>query len=104
MHVRIAFGLLAMFGLIQTGNAGGKDTVAAVEDFRPGDTLRYTTDGSTPDHTSPFVVHGANEIHITKTTTYKARLYRPGFLPSQVQSRTVFVHDSTGGARAALKK
>ncbi len=105
MPARIVFGLLVMIsGLVNPGNAGGKHTLAAVEDFRPGDTLRYTTDGSTPDRTSRFVLLGANEIHVTRTTTFKARLYRPGFLPSEVQSHTVYVRDSAGTAQAVLRK
>lgn len=100
MAARIVFGLLVMMsGLVHMGNTGGKDTLASVEDFRPGDTLRYTTDGSTPDRTSRFVLYGANEIHITRTTTFKARLYRPGFLPSEVQSHTIYVRDSAETAR-----
>ena len=102
MSVRIVFGLLVMmFGLLCTANAGGKDTAAAVEDFRPGDTLRYTTDGSAPDRTSRFVLFGANEIFVTRTTTFKARLYRPGFLPSEVQSHTIYVRDSAKTTRVA---
>ena len=88
-------GLLVMVtGLIHTGISGGKDSLAAREDFRPGDTLRYTTDGSAPDRTSRFVLVGANEVVVTKTTTFKARLYRPGCIPSRVQSHTVYVRDS----------
>ena len=30
-----------MSALVRTGNAGGDDTIAAVEDFRPGNTLHY---------------------------------------------------------------
>jgi len=102
MAARIVFGLLVMMsGLVHMGNTGGKDTLASVEDFRPGDTLRYTTDGSTPDRTSRFVLFGANEIFVTRTTTFKARLYRPGFLPSEVQSHTIYVRDSAETARVA---
>lgn len=105
MPARIVFGLLVlMFGVVRTGSAGGKDSLAAVEDFRTGDTLHYTTDGSTPDRTSRFVLVGANEILVTRTTTFKARLYRPGFLPSEVRSHTVYVRDSAETAQAALRK
>ncbi len=92
--LRIGFGVLVMIsGVVSTGNAGGKDTIAVVQDFRPGDTLRYTTDGSLPDRTSHFVIFGANKVRVTRTTTFKARLYRPGFLPSTVQSQTVYVNE-----------
>jgi hypothetical protein len=107
MHVPagIVFGILMMIsGPVHTGNPGGKDTIATVADFRPGDTLRYTTDESIPDRTSRFVVFGANRIHVTKTTTFKARLYRRGFIPSDVQVHTVYVRDSLETARAVLKR
>jgi hypothetical protein len=98
-------GLLVMVtGLIHTGISGGKDSLAAREDFRPGDTLRYTTDGSAPDRTSRFVLVGANEVVVTKTTTFKARLYRPGCIPSRVQSHTVYVRDSAKPGQLAAGK
>jgi hypothetical protein len=97
MTVRSVFGLFVMMSvLVHTGNPAREGTLVAVQDFRPGDTLRYTTDGSTPGRNSSFVVLGANQVHVTKTTTFNARLYRPGFLPSAVQSRTVYVSDSVG--------
>ena len=104
LSAKIVVGVLMMMFFFQTGKTGGKDTLAAGEGFRPGDTLRYTSDGSTPDRTSNFVVFGANRIHVTKTTTFKARLYRPGFVPSEVQSHTVYVQDSSETARTVLKR
>jgi hypothetical protein len=105
MPTTIVLGTMVMMsGLVGTGNAGGKDTLAALADFRPGDTLRYTTDGSVPDRTSRFVLAGANEILVTETTIFKARLYRPGFLPSDVQSRTVYVGNPPLIGEAALRK
>jgi hypothetical protein len=104
MPARIVFGLLVMIsGLVCAGNAGEKDSLAVVADFSPGDTLRYTTDGSIPDRTSRFVVFGSNKVLVTVTTTFTARLYRPGFLPSEVQSYTVYVRDSMQPAQAALR-
>lgn len=96
--------LMMIPGLVHMGNTGGTDSPSTVDDFRPGDTLRYTTDGSTPDRTSHFVLFGANEVFVEKTTTFKARLYRPGFLPSEVQSQTVYVRDSAEAARAGLTR
>lgn len=100
-RVSIPILLVMMSGSAVTG---GKEPLPPVEGFRPGDTLRYTTDGSTPDRTSRFVLCGANQIVVTRTTTFRARLYRPGFLPGEVQSRTVYVRDSAGTTRAALTK
>jgi hypothetical protein len=99
MPARIVLGILVlMSGVALTGTPGGKDSTASMEDFRPGDTLRFTTDGSTPDRTSRFVLFGSNEVLVTRTTIFKARLYRPGYLPSEVQSCTVYVRDSTQSA------
>ncbi len=95
--------LLMIFGLVHMGNTEGRDAPATADDFRPGDTLRYTTDGSVPDRTSHYVVYGASEVFVARTTTFKAILYRPGFLPSEVQSQTVFVRDSMETARAGLE-
>ena len=106
MHISalIALGLIVMMGgMVHTGKAQGRDSLSNVEDFRPGDTLRYTTDGSSPDRTSRYVLAGANDILVVRTTIINARLYRPGFLPSEVQSRTVYVRGSGPPARAALK-
>jgi hypothetical protein len=36
-------------------------------------------------------VYGNNTVTISATTTFKARLYRPGYLPSAVQTRLVYV-------------
>jgi hypothetical protein len=92
MRTRIYFGLLCAF-LISIGHvrAGGGRSLAGIDDFGPGDTLRYTIDGSTPDRSSPFVLYSSNALFVPWTTTIKARLYRPGFQPSLVQSRTVRV-------------
>ncbi len=96
--------LLIIVGFVPVGIAGGKDSVANVEDFRPGDTLRFTTDGSIPNRMSRFVTFGANRVHVTRTTTFKAILYRPGFLPSGVQSSTVFVGERAPSARTAMRE
>jgi hypothetical protein len=86
---------LGLFGMLLAAiaclEAGNNKTLAGIDDFGPGDTLRYTLDGSTPDRTSPFVLYNSNALFVPWTTTIKARLYRPGFQPSLVQSRTVRV-------------
>jgi len=107
MHVpvRIVYGLLVMMcGLVHFGISGGKDSLATVDDFRPGDTLRYTTDGSIPDRTSSFVTLGANKIFVTRTTTFRAVLYRPGCLPSGVRSCTVYVREPAISSQTVMKK
>jgi hypothetical protein len=89
-RIVIGFAVLA-FILSQPGSAGGRTGRPTIENLLPGDTLRYTTDGSTPDRTSRFVVNGNNSIAVSRTTTIKARLYRPGYRPSDVQSHVVYV-------------
>ncbi len=102
-YAKLLFGLLMIIvGFVPVGIAGGKDSVATVEDFRPGDTLRYTTDGSIPNRMSRFVTFGANKVLVTRTTTFKAILFRPGFLPSGVQSSTVYVREPVPSARTAM--
>jgi hypothetical protein len=100
---KIVLGVFMMAGASSALSAGGKDTLEVRQDFRPGDTLRYTTDGSVPDRTSRFVLYGANDVVITRTTIFKARLYRPGFLPSTVQLDTVYVLDGMAPVRAGLR-
>jgi hypothetical protein len=85
-------------------HAGDPDTLIVNEDFRPGDTLRYTTDGTLPTRSSAFVLFGANRIPVTRTTTFLARLYRPGFPPTAVQSRTVVARDTTTRTLVVPKK
>ncbi len=93
MPKRIVFGFaVAACILVHSGNAGGSiRSNSNIENLLPGDTLRYTVDGSTPDRTSPFVVYGNSLVTISATTTFKARLYRPGYQASVVQSRLVYV-------------
>ena len=81
-----------------------RDTLITVEDFHPGDTLRYTTDGSVPDRTSRYVIYGANRLPVTQTTTFNARLYRKGFPPSEVKSATVYVQEAVTPIVPLLKK
>jgi hypothetical protein len=95
MLTRLALTMFYMFMFVSNiGFAGKKDSLVEFEDFRVGDTLRYTTDGSFPDRSSRYFIVGENKVHVTKTTTFRARLYRPGFLPSEVKTLTVYVRDS----------
>jgi hypothetical protein len=54
----------------------------------PGDTLRYTLDGSIPTAFSPAYL---GPLFLTRTTIIKARVYRVGTQPSEVYADTVFV-------------
>lgn len=53
-----------------------------------GCTLRYTTDGSAPSETNGYVSLTGN-FTTTTTRTYRFRLFREGWLPSPVVSRTL---------------
>ena len=54
-----------------------------------GATVRYTTDGSDPDATS---TQYANPVHLTATTTLKARAFKTGLTDSEVGSATFTVN------------
>jgi hypothetical protein len=71
--------------------AGDMKVLPFTQDIRPGDTIRYTVDGSIPGRSSLLVTYANNSVFVAGTTTYKARLYRPGFSPSNVHERTVYV-------------
>ncbi|MCS7304453.1 MAG: chitobiase/beta-hexosaminidase C-terminal domain-containing protein [Thermoguttaceae bacterium] len=51
----------------------------------PGATIRYTTDGSNPNETSPVYT---SPLSITRTTTIKAQAYRDGMQPSAIAVAT----------------
>ena len=90
MLAKLVFAILATHILvIHIGNAGTKDSLVVNEDFRVGETLRYTTDVSVPDRPSRFVV---------------ARLSRPGYLPSEVKTLTVYVADSLATSQVKWKR
>ena len=55
-----------------------------------GATIRYTLDGSTPTESSPTY---STPIHITSTTTIKARGYKRGWTPSDVASGTYTIEE-----------
>jgi hypothetical protein len=50
--------------------------------------LRYTIDGSEPDHTSTLFTA---PISVTKPTTIKAKVFAPDYLPSETVTNTYFV-------------
>ncbi|MGE5607933.1 MAG: chitobiase/beta-hexosaminidase C-terminal domain-containing protein, partial [Bacillota bacterium] len=57
-----------------------------------GAQIRYTTDGREPTATTGIVYTGP--IHITTTTTLRAAAFKPGYLPSTVDTQTyIFLQD-----------
>ncbi|MBP1539683.1 MAG: lamin tail domain-containing protein [Prevotella sp.] len=56
-----------------------------------GATLRYTTDGSTPTKESAVSTDGV--FNISETTPLRLRLFRKGYLPSQVITRSYIYRD-----------
>ena len=57
-----------------------------------GATIHYTTNGTDPTDSSPVY---SSAIHISSTTTLKARAYRNGWNPSDVASGTYTITDGT---------
>ena len=64
----------------------------AITSDTPGAVIRYTIDGSAPTAASGQVYSAP--IDVTTTTTLRAAAYRPGFLPSNVDTQTyIFLAD-----------
>lgn len=67
----------------------------------PGATIHYTMDGSEPSDSDPVYT---SPIHVSSTTTLKARAYKSGLTPSDVCTGTYTIYqepvppDSEGGA------
>jgi len=59
-----------------------------------GAMLKYTTDGTTPTLTNG-TVSGTGLFQVDKTTCYRFRLFRTGYLPSPVVTRTYLYNDKT---------
>lgn len=74
--------------------AGGifSGTASLVVDIPEGCTLRYTSNGTTPTATTG-TVSSTGRISTTSTHTYKLRLFRDGYLPSPVVTRTMIAND-----------
>ncbi len=53
-----------------------------------GGTIRYTTDGSEPEITSPVV---PASLAINKTTVVRARIFRTNYVPGEVITQTYFI-------------
>ncbi|MFT5125383.1 MAG: hypothetical protein ACI97B_004031, partial [Verrucomicrobiales bacterium] len=54
--------------------------------------IRYTTDGSQPSSQSSAYV---SNIVIAVTTTFRARVYEPGFHPGSILTHTYFINEPT---------
>lgn len=61
-------------------------------DIPEGATLRYTTDGSTPTLSNGNTSNTGN-FQISNTTTYRFRLFKDGYLPSPVVTRSYIYND-----------
>ncbi|MCF0243784.1 MAG: CotH kinase family protein, partial [Bacteroidaceae bacterium] len=59
-----------------------------------GATLRYTTDGTTPTMTNG-TTSTTGRISVTSSTTLRFRLFKEGYLPSEVVTRS-FIQDNSG--------
>ena len=57
-----------------------------------GATLRYTTDGSTPTQTNGYTSY-TGTFSFSKTTAYRFRLFKEGYLPSDVLTSTYIYND-----------
>jgi hypothetical protein len=56
----------------------------------PGGTIRYTTNGDVPTQSSQAY---SSPIHITTSTTIRARVFSSGYLPSEVVTNTYIIGD-----------
>lgn len=57
-----------------------------------GATLRYTTNGTTPTLTNGNTAYDGN-FNINKTTVYRFRLFKDGYLPSEVVTRSFILKE-----------
>lgn len=55
-----------------------------------GGTIRYTTDGSDPDITSPIY---SNPIDIPSTTILRARVFKANFIPGRIVTNSYFINE-----------
>lgn len=67
-------------------------TVNVTVQIPAGATLRYTTNGTTPTLTNGMT-NTTGTFTVSKTTCYRFRLFRDGYLPSRVVSRT-FIYNN----------
>jgi hypothetical protein len=57
----------------------------------PGGQIRYTTDGSTPGHTSPLF---SGTLNIDRTSTIKARVFELDKIPGPVVTRSYLINEN----------
>lgn len=76
--------VLAPTASVDTGTFGAAQTVT-LSCVTPGATIRYTTNGSTPDATSPLY---GGPIAVNATTTLEAIAFHAGMTDSPVMTRT----------------
>ncbi|MBX3425371.1 MAG: CotH kinase family protein [Pirellulales bacterium] len=75
---------------VKRGFYSSPQSVAITTDT-PGATIRYTIDGSAPTATTGTVYAGP--IAITTTTTLRAAAFKPGYLPTDVDTQTYLFLD-----------
>ena len=70
----------------------GATPVSITAPLAPGAVVRYTTDNTMPSASSPLYTATMNPA---VTTTYRARVFTPNYLPGPVSSRTFLQIDSS---------
>lgn len=68
------------------GLFSGSTTLGILPPASPDAVIRYTTDGTIPNESSPIYSTG---FSISESTTIRARVFKPGRLPGEVKSRTL---------------
>ncbi len=70
----------------------GATPVSITAPLAPGSVVRYTTDNTLPSAASPLYTGTLNPA---TTTTYRARIFTPNYLPGPVSSRTFLQIDAS---------
>lgn len=70
----------------------GATPVSVTAPLAPGSVVRYTTDNTIPNAGSTLYTTTLNP---STTTTYRARVFTPGYLPGDVSSRTFLLIDAS---------
>ena len=74
------------------GIIAGATPISVVAPLAPGSVVRYTTDNTMPTTVSPLYTATLNPA---TTSTYRARVFTPNYLPGPVSSRTFLQIDSS---------
>jgi hypothetical protein len=72
-------------GFSPPGGAFGSPVDVTIASPTQGATIRYTTDGSTPDETS--TAYAGTPVHLATTTVLKAVAFKVGMMPSPVTTQ-----------------